>query len=146
MNDNADPSLKAFLDKSKEIFDPSFFGPYSFEYAYRLFLVYISTHRQDVQGIRMSDPNAFDHAFNEDIEKAVIHILEYRGIDKDKELISSLTELANDSLILFIKSPKPALSIKVAAEVANAMDKKLSSSLKAGKRIAVTKAFSEFKN
>ena len=143
MVDKSDRSLETLSAKGTQVFDPNFFGMYSFEYAYRLLLVYLSTNSTAIKGIRMSNPNAFDDVFKENISKAVNHVLNYRGIAVNENVVAKLVGLANETLVLFIKSSMANPPQKIAKTVAKSMDKILISSCDIGVRVSVQKVFTE---
>ena len=127
--------------KSNQFFNPEFFGLYSFEYAYRLLLVYLSTQKTTIKGIRMSKPDALDHAFEEDIKNAIGYTTAYRGISVDESLLTALLRMANDSAVLFLKSSMNNSPIDLAKKVTHAMDQAVADNL-GGEAIA-QKVFSE---
>lgn len=143
MSEEAAQSLESIEFKGNQFFDPSFFGPYSFEYAYRLLLVYLSTNGTAIKGIRMANPNAFDEAFREDIAKAIGYILDYRGIAAEEQIHSKLADMANESLVLFIKSSMSNPPQKVAKTMAKSMDKANVFSLGPNSRSLVEHVFEE---
>ena len=143
MSEEAASSLEAFKAKGSQIFDPAFFGPYSFEYAYRLLLVYLSTNKTMIKAIRMTDPAAFDHAFEDDLKKAIQYVADYRGVVVDENLLTSLLGTANESLVLYIKSQNFATPGKVAKSVAKSMDKESADFLGQGKKVVVQNLFAE---
>ncbi len=117
--------LQTFADKSKQVFDPAFFGPYSFEYAYRLLLVYLTTYAKSINEIRSLNPAAFDTIFFPDIEKAVDFVVSYRGIDLSESIRKRLVDIANESLLLYIKSPMHIAPQKAANSLAKTMENTL---------------------
>lgn len=143
MTESAEASFELLKNKAEQVFDPNFFGAYSFEYAYRLLLVYLSTNSTNIKGIRMSNPNAFDFVFQEEISKAIGYVLNYRGIVATPETRTKLTETANQSLVLYIKSSMLNPPQKVAKAVAKAMDKNVAQSMDHGSRLLVQKVFEE---
>lgn len=143
MVDKIDCSLETLSAKGTQVFDPNFFGMYSFEYAYRLLLVYLSTNSTAIKGIRMSNPNAFDDVFKEDISKAVSHVLNYRGIAVTENVVAKLVGLANETLVLFIKSSMANPPQKIAKTVAKSMDKAIVSSLGPNARSLAEHVFEE---
>lgn len=115
-------SLDAIRAKGARIFDPDFFGMYSFEYAYRLLLVFLSTQRTSIQAIRMNNPKAFDHLFEDDIGNAIHSVTEYMDISLSRDRLLSLRDIANDSLVHYIKSQDLSYPGEVAKAVARSMD------------------------
>ena len=136
-------SLDTLKAKGAQIFDPNFFGLYSFEYAYRLLLVYLSTNSTAIKGIRAEDPNAFDQVFKEDIASAIGYILSFHGIKANEETQSKLVDTANESLVLNIKTGMANAPQKVAALVAKSMDKLVMSSLDSNARSLIQRVFCE---
>ena len=145
MSANNDYSLDVIKAKVEQIFDPNFFGLYSFEYAYRLLLVYLSTNGTLIKGIRMANPNAFDEVFKDNLLKAIAYIVNYRGLDAGETTLSKLRDTANESLILFIKAAMANPPQKVAKSVAKSMDKIAKSSLEPTARYLLGKIFEENK-
>lgn len=92
----------------------------------------------------MSNPSAFDHAFESSIAKAISFVADYRGLGLNEELLSSLLATANDSLVLFIKSQNPTALTQVAKKVAKAMDKQYAGIIKEeGKQVIAQRVFQE---
>ena len=143
MTDTAKDSFGLLKAKSTQVFDPSFFGSYSFEYAYRLFLVYLSTNKAKIKDIRVDDPDALDHIFEGDIASAIAFIAKYRGASLDEQTIAMLTKIANDSVVLYAKSPMSNPPIAIAQSVARAMDKQAAEYLGDGQGVVVPSIFSE---
>ena len=143
MSGDLENSLETIKAKAAQVFDPSFFGMYSFEYAYRLLLVYLSTNSTVIKGIRMSNPNAFDEIFKDDFAKAISHVLNYRGIEVSDGVITKLIGFTNETVVLFIKSSMLNPPQKISKTVAKSMDKILISSCGAGVRVSVQKVFCE---
>ena len=143
MGASIDCSLDTIKAKGTQIFDPNFFGMYSFEYAYRLLLVYLSMNSTSIRGIRVSDPSAFDEIFKDDLSKAINHVLNYRGIEASGGAVNKLIGFANETLVLFIKSSMSNPPQKIAKTVAKSMDQILISSCDIGVRVSVQKVFSE---
>lgn len=134
--------LQLFLDKSNQIFSPDFFGMYSFEYAYRLLLVYLCTNKTNVRQIRASDSAAFDKAFEKGLKEAISYVLNNRGFAVSKEEADALVKVANDAVGEFILASLMPTPSKVAHNVAIAMDKRLGETLGTNKRNP-DKVFSE---
>jgi len=143
MSGEASLALSSFKEKGAKIFDPDFFGMYSFEYAYRLLLVYLSTNTMAIKGIRMSSPNAFDEVFKEEVSKAIGYILNYRGVSLGNKEKEKLTDMANESLVLFVKSPMSSSPQKLAKSVAKNMDKEIASIYEPTARSLVQHIFEE---
>ena len=144
MAENWEDSLNAIKSKAEQVFDPGFFGAYSFEYAYRLLLVYLLSNKTMIRSIRASCPNAFDHAFEECIEKAISFVTDYRGLGPSEKLLSLLLTTANDSLVLFLKSQCPNTPTQLAKNVAKVMDKQYAEAIKTGGKFVITqKVFQE---
>lgn len=143
MTESAETSFELLKNKAEQVFDPSFFGAYSFEYAYRLFLVFLSTNKFRIREIRASDPSALDHAFESYISAAISYTAEYRGVQLDQNVLASLLKLANDSAVLFMKSPTGNQPTKLAKTVAKAMNKQTAEFLGDGKRLVVPALFTE---
>ena len=146
MTESVKANLDSLLGKSKQFFNPDFFGLYSFEYAYRLLLVYLSSNKSKIREIRAGDPSAFEHAFEGDMKEAIEFTAKLRGVNIDTKLLESLLYAANDSALLFLKSSMSTSPSKVAKSVAEAMDKQVADALGDGKRIVVQKVFSEEHN
>lgn len=143
MTESAEASFELLKNKAEQVFDPNFFGVYSFEYAYRLFLVFLSTNKFRIREIRASDPNALDHAFESYISAAISYTANYRGVQLNQDALSSLLKLANDSAVLFVKSPSSTQPNKLAKSVAKAMNKQAAESLGDGKKLIVPTIFTE---
>lgn len=143
MTESAETSFELLKNKAEQVFDPNFFGSYSFEYAYRLFLVFLSTNKFRIREIRANDPGALDHAFEGYISAAISYTAEYRGVELDKNVLASLLKLANDSAVLFVKSPSGNQPTKLAKTVAKAMNKQTAEFLGDGKRLVVPTLFTE---
>lgn len=71
----------------------------------------------------MSNPKAFDTVFVNDIEKAISYITAYRGIDISDVTRKKLVDAANESLLLYIKSPMNIPAQKAAHSLAKALEK-----------------------
>ena len=143
MTPECEYSLDSIKAKGNQIFNPSFFGTYSFEYAFRLLLVYLSTNRGAIRDIRSSEPNAFDVLFKEDLLHAVSYILDYRGISSSEDTSNKLTDKANEALVLYIKSSMSSAPQKVAKTLAKSMDKAVLTCLDSNTRSLGYKVFEE---
>ena len=141
MDATLNENYQSLTAKSNQFFNPEFFGLYSFEYAYRLLLVYLSTQKMVIKGIRMSRPDALDHAFEEDIKNAIGYTTAYRGVPMDDGLLSALLKMANDSVVLFLKSSMNNSPIDLAKKVTHAMDQAIAD--KVGNEAIPQKVFSE---
>ena len=129
--------------KAAQVFDPGFFGIYSFEYAYRLFLVFLSLNKGKIKEVRVGDPHAFDKAFIEDFKSAISYALSYHDVMESEALGDALLTTCNDAAIGFIKSPMNQSVGKAAKDVAKAMDGIVASSWKQQYKTASPKVFSE---
>lgn len=143
MDESISPYIEGFKARSSKILDPNFFGLYSFEYAYRLFLVYLSTQRNAIWEVRVKEPNAFDDLFKGDIDKAITTILQYRGIDLSNEDLNSISGIASEALVIFIKSSMNNDPTKLAKSISKAMDKALLDKIDSNLKSAFQKTFSE---
>ncbi len=135
--------LERIEKKGETFLDPSFFSPFSFEYAYRLLLVYLITKIDAVQEIRQEDPKAFDDLFVIALQKAIEGIAEYRGIEISAELRAALVELSNRYLVLFIKSACKGKADAIARDVAVDMEKGLLDCIRKSKNPAPSQIFIE---
>ena len=143
MTEKQEAYIQSLEGKSNEFFNMEFFGQYSFEYAYRLLLVYLSTQRSSLGDIRAVDPKFFDLFFKEDIMKAIRNMAEFRGIDMDDALAERLTSAANDSLVLYLKSAMREPPVKVAHSVTALMDQYIRDAMGDGSKLIVPHVFSE---
>ncbi len=143
MGNDTEVLFQGLKDKSKKIFSPEFFGQYSFEYAYRLLLVYLSTRRSAVNEIRVSSPDAFDHAFEEDIWGAICFVAKFHGVNAEEKELRELCSLANESLILYVQSSMSKAPGKVAKTVAKSMDKLVMEDLPPAAKASLTCVFAD---
>ncbi len=143
MNSFQGLNIDQLEDKAGQFLDPAFFGGYSFEYAYRLLLVYLSTNKTMIRSLKAEQPNIFDEAFLLDLQKGIEGICRQRGVVINEDLASSLSKSANDSLVYFIKSPMKDNPSKLARNVCELLDKMTQQALGDGKKAVIPHIFIE---
>ena len=98
---------------------------YSFEYCFRLFLVYCYTRKSTIASIKAEQDDAFDTMFDYPLCDAIKAILDDKNLVIDEEKLKYLTNEANNTLVGYLKSSMRASQAKIASTLAKSFDKYL---------------------
>ena len=122
---------------------PSLVESYSFEYAYRLFLVLCSSKPNAIKSLNPKEFDALEPSFLTGVKACIAVLNEDKGLTMDEGQQEEYASIAAKTLIRYLKGgmgPSPAA---LASQVAKALEDKLYQDGVLDPNIAVTKVFLE---
>ena len=125
MSDKTAATMLQLQDRCGRMFASSATLEYSFEYVYRLVLVFCSTIPSSILTIRQDDPSALDGILFQAMKASIASVCKDRGFNLDERQMNDLTATANEPFVLFLKSSMKSDPAVLARRVAVTMDRKL---------------------
>ena len=114
--------LNAMAKDGQRILSPDMATRYSFEYCFRLLLVYCYTRKSTVEAIKDDDREAFESLFLSSLDSAIQTVSKDRGIALDQETLQAFRNQANAAIVGYLKSSMRASPANIARNLAKDFD------------------------
>ena len=104
---------------------PTLVETYSFEYAYRLFLILCASKPSVIHALSAEELDGLQPFFLEGLETCIEALSQKKGLDMDQSLKERYATLATTTLLRFLKGGMEPDSAALAKQVAKALEKRL---------------------
>ena len=124
MVNNVQPITLVRADYDRTV-KPELMEAYSFEYAYRLFLVLCSSKKNLISSLTNEEIKDLEPFFKEGLKNCIERVGEKKGLSINEELGDRYAEFATKSLVRYIRGGMEPDPSDLAKQVTKAMEKKL---------------------
>ena len=124
---------------------PALMESYSFEYAYRLFLILCSTKPSVIHSLSAKEIDVLEPTFLSGMKECIASLNEDKGLSMDPALQEKYASFATSTIIRYLKGGMEPSPVSLAGQVARSLEDKLYEDGVLDPNVRVTRVFVEAK-